>query len=54
MPIDLNKIEIERVENLVVNFGWEKVSEELTDTHIVLTIRKTRAEPVKEFGEGAD
>lgn len=54
MPIDLNKIEVERVENLVTNFGWMKVSEELTDTHIILTIKKPRVTPVEEFGEGAD
>lgn len=54
MPVDLNALEIERVTNLVVNFGWTKVKEELTDDDIILTIKKPRAEPVKEFGEGAD
>lgn len=54
MPADLNRIEIERVENLITNFGWTKVKEELTDDEIILTVKKPRAEPVKEFSPGAD
>jgi len=54
MPVDLNKIEVERVDNLIRNFGWTKVKEELTDKDIILTISKPRAEPLKEYGEGAD
>jgi len=38
----MEKLEIERVVNLIQGFGWEKVSEEYTDTHIVLIIKKPR------------
>ena len=54
MPVDLNVLEVERVTNLITNFGWTRVKEELTDDDIILTIKKPRVEPVKEFGEGAD
>jgi len=54
MPVDLNRIEIERVNNLIRNFGWSKIKEELTDTDIILTIKKERGEPIPELGEGAD
>jgi len=54
MPVDLNRLEIERVVNLVTNFGWTKVREELTDTDVILTIKKLRVEAPPETGEGAD
>lgn len=54
MPLDLNRIEIERIVNLVRNFEWSKVKEELTDTHIILTVTKPRAAQIPETGEGAD
>ena len=54
MPVDLNRLEIERVDNLIRNFGWSKIKEELTDTDIVLTIKKPRVEPIPDLGEGAD
>ena len=54
MPVDLNRLEIERIINLVRNFGWDKVKEEFTDTDIVLTIKKPRVEPIPVLGEGAD
>lgn len=54
MSIEQDKLEIERVDNLVLNFGWTKSSEEITDTEIILTLKKARSESLKEFGEGAD
>lgn len=54
MSIEQDKLEIARVDNLVRNFGWSKSSEEFTDTEIIITLKKARAEPLKEFGEGAD
>lgn len=33
-------IEVERIMNLAVNFGWEKVKEELIGQEIHLTIKK--------------
>jgi len=53
MPIDLNKIEIERIDNLVRNFGWSKIKEEITDEDIILTIKKKRVVAIPEVGEGA-
>ena len=46
------KLEIERVNNLIQGFGWEKVSEEYTDTHIVLIIKKPRMAKEVEPGAG--
>jgi len=54
MSIDQDKIEIERIDNLVRNFGWEKVSEELTETEIVLTLKKKRSSGAVVYGAGAD
>ena len=54
MPVDLNKLEIERVVNLAVNFGWSKIKEEFTDTDMILTIQKPRVSAPPETGEGAD
>jgi len=54
MPVDLNKLEVERVTSLITNFGWSKTKEELTDTDIILTIQKPRAEGIPEVGAGAD
>lgn len=54
MPSDQDKIEVERIDNLVRNFGWEKTSEELTDTDIILTFKKKRSPDQQTFGEGAD
>ena len=54
MPVDLNKLEIERVVNLFVNFGWVKTNEQITDDKIILTIEKPRVEAPPETGAGAD
>ena len=35
------EIEIQRVMNLVQGFGWVKVSEELKDRDLILTVKKT-------------
>jgi hypothetical protein len=53
MPeFDKDRLEVERVMNLVQGFGWEKTGEQITDTHTVITIRKKRAEPEAEMGAG--
>lgn len=54
MPLDLDKLEIERVTNLFTNFGWTKAKEELTDDKIILTIEHPRVSAPPETGEGAD
>lgn len=54
MPSDQDRLEIERIDNLVRNFGWTKSSEQITDTDIVLTFSKPRSEVISPTGEGAD
>jgi len=40
MPIDLKKLEVERIINLVTGFGWTKVEEKVSDDEVLLTLRK--------------
>jgi uncharacterized membrane protein YgcG len=53
MPIDQDRLEIERIENLLVNFDWKTVKQEITDDDIVLTIKKKRVTVDIELGAGA-
>lgn len=41
LPSDL---EIERLMNLIRGFGWEMTKKEISDTEIVLTVKKEIAE----------
>ena len=50
--VDMNKLEVERVINLVQGFGWEKIEEKLTEEHIELTIRKKRIQSETPLGVG--
>jgi hypothetical protein len=34
-------IEIEKVSGILANFGWKVVKQEITETDVVLTIKKT-------------
>ena len=54
MAIDLDRLEIERIDNLVRNFGWSKTKEDLTGTKIILTFEKPRIVTGIEGSEGAD
>ncbi len=49
-----DRLEVERVLNLVQGFGWEKTNEELTDEHIIITIRKKRSEVAPVIGAGPE
>jgi hypothetical protein len=40
------KLEIERAVNLMVNFGWEKTSEQTSGARVVLTFEKILESPV--------
>lgn len=40
MPVDQNKLEIQRIENMLVNFDWKTIKQEITDNDIILTIKK--------------
>lgn len=44
-------LEVERVLNLVMGFGWKKVKEEVVGDKIVLTIEKTVMSPEMLEGE---
>lgn len=37
---NMDKMEIERIENLISSFGWELVSQVVVDKKLVLTIEK--------------
>jgi len=38
--MESDRLEIERITNLIKNFGWEIVSEKTTKTDVTLEIRK--------------
>lgn len=40
--MDRNRLEFERIRNLVQGFQWESVREEIRDEYIVMEIRKPR------------
>ena len=52
MNANMDQIEIERIVNLTRGFDWEKVSEEITDTHVLVTFKKKRVSPEPELGVG--
>ncbi len=55
MPdVDMDRLDVERVINLVGGFQWEKTNEDLTDDHIIITIRKKRQSPIEESGGTSD
>lgn len=44
MQLDVRRMEVDRVENLVRGFGWEKISETLEGLEIQITFKKTLPE----------
>ena len=42
MAIDRNRLEFERIRNLVRNFGWEVQKEEITEDKLVMTLTRAR------------
>ena len=53
MPVDQNRLEVERIRNLVSGFGWEVVKDEISDEDIILVMKKKRMIPsVPEPGPG--
>ena len=52
--IDKNKLEVERIENLITNFGWKVIKTEMPEKLIILTIQKDRIEPKIKVDVGAD
>ena len=46
MAIDRNRLEFERIRNLVRGFGWEVTKEETTDEKLIMTLTKARVVPM--------
>jgi len=53
MPDLTSKFEIERIENLLVNFDWKIVKQEVKEDEIVLKISKPISAPAVELDAGA-
>lgn len=47
-------LEIERIKNLIINFDWLVVKQEITETSIILTISKSKPSSIKPEAVGAD
>lgn len=54
MDIDQDRLEVERLRNLVRAFGWHLKTQDKTDTELVITFTKPRVEPLPEDAVGAD
>ena len=54
MALDLARIEIERINNLIRNFEWTLKKQEILEDRIILTIEKPRPVVIPEGTEGAD
>lgn len=52
MPDLTSKLEIERIENLISNFGWKVIKQEIKDDEIVLKVSKPISAPVVETDPG--
>lgn len=44
--VDQNRLEVERIRNLVQGFGWVVSKDEITDDKIIMTMEKPRVVPV--------
>ena len=53
MSVDQSVLEIERIENLLGNFAWKIIKQEITDNDIILTIQKKRLPLVDEVDSGS-
>jgi len=54
MPLDLDRMEIERITNLIRNFDWTVSQQVITLDKITLTVEHPRPAPPAEGTEGAD
>jgi len=46
-PIERDRLEIDRLGNLITGFKWQIVKQEFTDEKIIVTIEKPRAPGVE-------
>ena len=51
MPQYAKEVEVERIMNLVRNFGWEKVKEEQIDDDLLITVKKKFPVNIEEASE---
>jgi len=51
MPQYPKEVEVERIMNLVKNFGWEKVKEEQINEELHITVKKKFPEEIEEVSE---
>lgn len=47
MAMDRDRLEIDRVGNLITGFGWRIVKQEFTEDKIIVQIEKSRAPGVE-------
>ena len=53
MPLDRDKLEVDRLSNLITGFGWKIIKQEFTEDKIKLELEKDRAPKVETGGVGA-
>ena len=53
MALDRDKLEVDRLSNLITGFGWRILKQEFTEDKIVLVLEKDRAPGVETGGPGA-
>lgn len=54
MPVDHDRLEVERLRNLVKAFGWDLQCITKLDTELLISFTKPRIEPIPEEAVGAD
>lgn len=54
MAVDQARIEIDRINNLIRNFGWDVSKQEILKDKIILTIQKPVSIPALAGVPGAD
>jgi len=52
MGIEKDRLEVDRLRNLVDSFGWNVIKEEITELNIILTVQKSREEPLAGVSPG--
>jgi len=53
MAEERDRLEVERLINLVQGFGWKETKREESDQKIIVTIERSKTVPVSETGAGA-
>ena len=53
MALDRDKLEVDRLNNLITGFGWRIIKQEFTEDKIKLQLEKDRSPNVETGGVGA-